>query len=321
MDTAARLSGRDLAALRACRPAALPGVLRDEFRLYLAGRSFAESTQVTYHKRARGYLKWLVATESHPEALSDGPERDAAVAEYLAGERPSTRKVTLAAIRALYEWFDLGPVSVDPEKVDPVVPATLSEDEQSRVLDAAAARSARDYALVTLMLDVGPSTSEVRGLDDEDVNLSARAGSVVLTGSDGRRRTLALTQATTWVLMGYRRERRALLGRKSRVRAFFVTLSSHGRLRDDESLGYILAEIGDAAGLGWKLTASALRATAELRLYRSGLSASEVRARMGQGFHNGPRVRALLGQPAPPRRGSTRRPKGSGAQLSFDIDV
>ncbi|WP_331761005.1 hypothetical protein [Nocardia sp. NBC_01377] len=322
MDSAARLSGRDLALLRSGGPNALAsGVLRDGFRLYLAGRSFAESTQVTYYKRARGFLMWLVVTQSHPDALSDGPARDAAVSDYLVGQRLSTRNVTLAAIVALYEWFDLGPVQVDWTAPDPVVPATLSEDERSRILDAAAARSARDYALITFMLDVGPSTSEVRGLDDEAVSLSARGGSVVLTGSDGQSRTLVLRESTTWVLLGWRRERRALLGRKTRVRAFFVTLSSHGRIRDDESLGYILAEIGDAAGLGWKLTVSALRATVELQLYRRGLSAGEVRARMGQGFHNGPRVRALLGGSATPGRGSSRRIAASDTQLSFDIGV
>lgn len=322
MDSAARLSGRDLATLRAGGPAGLTGVLRDGFRLYLAGRSFAESTQETYYKRARGYLLWLVATESHPDALSDGPARDVAVSEYVSGQRLSTRNVTLAAVSALYEWLDLGPVQVDWMAPDPVVPATLSEDEQSRVLDAAAARSARDYALITFMLDVGPSTSEVRGLDDAAVSLSARGGSVVLTSADGQARSLVLQQATTWVLLGWRRERRALLGPKSRVRAFFVTLSSHSRIRDDESLGYILAEIGDAAGLGWKLTASSLRATVELRLYRSGLSATDVRARMGQAFHNGPRVRALLGGSVSPRRRSgARRPLASEAQLSFDIGV
>jgi site-specific recombinase XerD len=314
VDSAARLSGRDLATLRSLGPTALPGVLRDEFRLWLAGRDFADSTQLTYYKQARKYLKWLIATDAHPEALTDGPDRDAAVAEYLSLARPSTQKVTLAAIQALFEWLDLGPVEVDSEPVGQVVPDTLTDDEQSRVFDAAAGRSARDYALITFFLDVGPTSSELRRLDDDAVELSARAGSVRLTGSDGQSRTVELAKATTWVLMGWRRERRALLGAKSWERAFFVTLSSHRRIRDDESLEYIVASIGEAAGLGRKLKPSALRATVEQRLLMSGVEPAVVAARMGQAYINAPRVRALMGH--------THRKPGRGAgQLSFDIGV
>lgn len=317
MASAARLSGHDLAALGLRGPQALSGVWRDGFRLWLAGRGFAESTQVTYYKRAREYLKWLVVTDSHPEALSDGPAREDAVTEFLCTRQPAARKVTLAAIRVLYEYFGLGPVMVDPEPVDQVVPPRLTEEEQSRVLDAAAARTPRDYALITLMLDVGPRSSELRRLDLGAVDLSARAGSARLTAPDGQVRTVALTQATTWVQMGYRRERQALLGHKSRERAYFVTLSSHSRFRDDESLGYVVAAIGDDAGLSWKLTPSAVRATVETRLYRSGMDPSEVRARMGQAFVNGPRVRALLGADSPQR--IVGGVPLSSAQLSFDL--
>ncbi|WP_280301132.1 tyrosine-type recombinase/integrase [Nocardia abscessus] len=320
MDSAMRLSGRDLASLRAQGPTALPGVLRDGFRLWLAGRDFALSTQATYYKQARGYLKWLVETGAHPEALTDGPDRDAAVSEYLSLAQPSTQKVAVAAIRVLYEWLDLGPVEVDSEPVVQVVPDTLSGDEQSRVLDAAAARSARDYALITFFLDVGPTSSELRRLDGDAVELSARAGSVRLTEKHGQSRVVELAKATTWVLLGWRRERRALLGAKSQERAFFVTLSSRRRIRDDESLEYIVASIGEAADLGRRLTPSALRATVEQRLLIAGVEPSVVAARMGQAYINAPRVRALMGETRRGQRGPGRVGSSSG-QLSFDIGV
>ncbi|WP_280382127.1 tyrosine-type recombinase/integrase [Nocardia wallacei] len=294
MDSAARLTGWDLAVLSAGGPPALPGAFRNEFRLWLAGKGFAESTQLTYYKRARGYLRWLAASDAHPDAFTDGPGRDAAVVDYLEQASPPTRKVTLAALRALYDSLDLGPVLVDPVAVGQVVPRTLSTEEQSRVFDAAAARSARDYALITLGLDVGPRPSELRRLNDEDVALSAQAGAVRLVGPDGRSRTAGLAQGTTWVLMGWRRERRALLGPKSRERAFFVTLSSRRRIDEVESLEYIVSMIGIDAGLPWKLTPSALRATVEKRLHDSGLERAAVAARMGQTFVNAPRVRALM---------------------------
>ena len=304
--------------LHAHGPASLAGPLRDEFRLWLAGRAFAEATQRTYYKRARGYLKWLVATDTHPQAFTDTPARDAAVLDYLETTGAATRKVTLAAIRALYDWLDLGPLDVDAEPVDQVRPRTLTDTEQGRVLDAAAARSARDYALMVLWLDAGPRPSEVRRLNLDDAQLSARGGRVLLTAPTGAQRWAQLGQAATWVLMGWKTERNALLGRRSE-RAFFLTMNRYGRIRDDQSLEYIVTEIGKAAGID-ALTPSTLRATVEHRLRTSGLAESEVLARMGQTYVNRPRVRALLGDTSPgqPTR-SHPHAETSPGQLSFDL--
>ncbi|GAB4590287.1 site-specific integrase [Nocardia sp. IFM 10818] len=317
---AVRLSGADLARLRDGGPTALEGVMRDGFRLYLAGEGFAASTQTTYHKRARVFLKWLVRTDAHPEALTDSAARDDAVLDYLSTTTPATRKVTLAAIRALYDWLDLGPVQVDPVTVERARPPTLSEDEQARVFDAAAARSARDYALMVLWLDVGPRPSEVRRLDIDDAQVSARGGRVLLTRPDGQRRWAELTQATTWVLLGWRTARAGLLGpRRAKSGPLFVTLTRYGRIQADQSLEYIVGEIGQDAGIE-ALTPWMLRATVKARLYASGMSASEVAIRMGQTYVDSPQVRALFtgedNAPTPPRRAAA----GSG-QLSFDLGV
>ncbi|WP_280364482.1 tyrosine-type recombinase/integrase [Nocardia abscessus] len=316
---ALRLTGADLARLYAGGPAALEGPMRDEFRLYLAGSGFAAWTQVTYYKRARGFVKWLVRTDAHPQAFTDSPARDEAVLDYLSTTTPATRKVTLAAIRAFYEWLRLGPVLVDPVAVDRARPPTLSDVEQARVLDAAAARTARDYALIVLSLDVGPRPSEVRRLDLDDAELSARGGRVRLTAPGGQQRWVALTQATTWVLLGWRTTRATLLGRRAKSGPLFLTLTRYGRIQDDQSLEYIVAEIGQDAGVDG-LTPSMLRATVKQRLYASGLSAGEVAARMGQTYVDSPAVRALFISSATtttaPRRSAVRS-----GQLSFELDV
>lgn len=317
---AVRLSGADLARLRVGGPAALEGVMRDPFRLYLAGEGFASATQTTYRKRARGFLKWLILVDTHPEALTDSAARDDAVLEYLSTTTVATRKVTLAAIRALYDWLDLGPVCVDPIAVDRVRPPTLSNDEQSRVLDAAAARSARDYALMVSWLDVGPRPSEMRRLDVDDAELSARGGRLLLTRTDGQQRWVELTQASTWVLLGWRTARSTLLGqRHAKSGPLFVTLTRHGRIQADQSLEYIVGEIGHGAGIDG-LNPWMLRATVKARLYADGLSAAEVAVRMGQTYVDSPQVRALFLHPDSPAPTSRRAAAASG-QLSFDLDV
>ncbi|MGW4125806.1 hypothetical protein [Nocardia sp. NPDC004711] len=98
---------------------------------------------------------------------------------------------------------------MDPVAVDRVRPPTLSDDEQSRVLDVAAARSARDYALMVSWLDVGPRPSEMRRLDVDDAELSARGGRLLLTRTDGQQRWVELMQASIWVLLGWRTARDA----------------------------------------------------------------------------------------------------------------
>ncbi|WP_033247147.1 tyrosine-type recombinase/integrase [Nocardia carnea] len=316
---AVRLSGIDLARLRIGGPAALDGAMRDGFRLYLAGQGFAESTQTTYYKRARGFLKWLMGTDAHREALTDSTARDDAVLDYLSTTTVATRKVTLAAIRALYDWLGLGPVRVDPVTVDRARPPVLSDIEQSGVLDAAAARSARDYALIVSWLDVGPRPSEMRRLDIGDAELSARGGRLLLTRPDGQKRWAELTQATTWVLLGWRTTRTTLLGpRRAKSGPLFVTLSRYGRIQADQSVEYIVGEIGQDAGIEG-LTPWTLRATVKARLYATGMSATEVAARMGQSYVDSPQVRALFVDsdtvPAAPRRSA------ASGQLSLELGV
>ncbi|MEU8901319.1 tyrosine-type recombinase/integrase [Nocardia sp. NPDC048505] len=317
---AVQVTGAELARLHAGGPGALDGALRDGFRLFLAGRGFAPSTQITYYKRARGFLKWLIRTDAHPDALSDSEARDEAVLDYLSTVGDATRKVTLAAVRALYEWLELGAVEVDPVTVDRTRSPSLSGEQQSRLLDAAAARSARDYALMVLWLDVGPRPSEIRRLDLGDAELSARGGRVLLTRPDGQQRWAELTQATTWVLLGWRTARATLLlgQRRAKSGPLFITLRRFGRILSDQSLEGIVAEIGADAGIE-ALTPWMLRTTVKARLYTAGASASEVAARMGQTYEDPPQVRALFtGVDAAP---AARRAAAVSGQLSFEFGV
>ncbi len=317
---AAGLTGGDLAALHARGPAGLVGPLRDGFRLWLAGSEFSPATQTTYYKRARLYLRWLVEHGQHPDALTDGPARDRAVSEYLAelmavAPNDSTHNVSLAAIRAFYESIKMGPVLVDPAMVIPGVPKTLTEQQQSVLLDEAAASGPRDYALIALTLDVGPRVSELRRLDIDDADLSSRAGSVRLTAPDGQSRDVPLSQATTWVLMGWRAVRASTLGRQSRERALLVSRSRRARM-SETGIEYVVATLGRAAGL--EISPSTLRNTVEQRLLLSGCSLAEVAARMGQNYTSMPRVRALRSA-MHESRSNVRRSAPPTAQLSFDF--
>lgn len=296
------LSGQDLAVLRESGVAGLRGRDRDEFWLWLAGRSFTEGTREEYYKQALRYRKWLVANEAHPDALDDGAAHDDAVVAYLT-EFPATHNVTLAALRAFYAYLGFSEVGVEPVDVPQAVPGALTRQEVSRVRAAAAARSARDYALVELGLQVGPTTSELLALNAEDLSLSARAGWIRLTSLDGAVRDRELTRPTTRVLEGWLAVRRSILDgdgcRRPRIRsehALFISLNTRQRFEDNRSLRRVVARVGAAADVVRPLLNPArLRATAETRLLASGMDPREVAAWMGQKHVNTPRVRALMG--------------------------
>ncbi|WP_306358658.1 MULTISPECIES: tyrosine recombinase XerC [unclassified Nocardia] len=321
------LSGRDLAALRTAGPAGLPGRRdRDGFWLWLRGQDFAASTQELYWEWGHRYRRWLVASGAHPDAFTDGPARDIAVREFLGRfrARPATFNTALAGIRAFYGWLGLG-LLVEPLEVFPDVPDTLTEAQQSRFLEAAANRHPRDFALAALMLDVGPWPVEVRQLDVDDLDLSARAGTVRLTAPHGAVRTLALTPATTWVLMGWRAQRNAILGKRAKQeRALFITLSSHRRIGERDSLAYIVSSIAKAAGLpaDLRVTPMTLRATVQQRLHASGLDDASVAGMMGLSAVNAARSRALtVGTVCARGEGTLAARVERVEQLSFDLGV
>ncbi|MFB7837825.1 tyrosine-type recombinase/integrase [Nocardia brasiliensis] len=269
------------------------------FAAWLADRpDFAARTRQTYAERASTFLAWVAESGGYADAL-DGPAgRDRAVSDYLASARsrgvtPSTINVSVAALTALYCFLGIGEPAVAWAPATRVTPRTLGAAEQRALLTAAAAVGPRAMAIVQLGLDVGPRESEMAGLDDTDADLTDHPGTIDVTDSDGRTRTVPMAPGTRAALVAWLAHRRQLLGRGSTERALFVSLRAPHRRIAARTVDDIVREVGADAGL--VIAPGTLRATAELREYRAGTPLPAVATRFGQQVTDRGRMQALLG--------------------------
>jgi site-specific recombinase XerC len=79
----------------------------------------------------------------------------------------------------------LGPANVKREPLVQAAPRALAVEQQRELLRAAEASSARDPAIVTLLLDTALRLNEIVSLDVDDVSISARKGLLVIRSGKG----------------------------------------------------------------------------------------------------------------------------------------
>src|SRR6478609_4982928 len=126
---------------------------------------------------------------------------------------------------------DPGSLVATPKR-DVRMPAHLSEDEMSALIDGPAGDTAlvrRDRAILELFYASGLRLSELAGLDVDDVNLSAKM--VRVLGKGGKERIVPFNASAAKAVRAYLHEREALVGgRDGRDRQDRKT--SHSRRRD-----------------------------------------------------------------------------------------
>ena len=125
----------------------------------------------------------------------------------------------LAAARTFLRYLRReGEIDDDPgalvatPKRDVRMPAHLSEDEMSALIDAAAGDTAlvrRDRAILELFYASGLRLSELAGLDVDDVNLSAKM--VRVLGKGGKERIVPFNASAAKAVRAYLHERDALV--------------------------------------------------------------------------------------------------------------
>jgi integrase/recombinase XerC len=126
----------------------------------------------------------------------------------------------LAAVRTFLRYLrreaiiddDPGALVPTPKR-EVRMPAHLSEEEMSALLDAASGGSPlgrRDRAILELFYASGLRLSEVAGLDLEDVNLGARMARVL--GKGGKQRLVPFNTSTANAIRVYLKDRETLLG-------------------------------------------------------------------------------------------------------------
>jgi integrase/recombinase XerC len=159
------------------------------------------------------------------------------------------------------------PSQVPREELPQQAPRALSQAEQKRFLRAVGrCHSIRDRAIALLLFYTGLRIGECAALDQGDVFLSARKGTVIVRQGKGETyREIPLHPEARQALEAWRLERKERFPNRDDP-AFF--LSRQGRRLSERSIDLRLRKLGQDADV--ELSAHVLRHTCVTNLVRSG---------------------------------------------------
>jgi integrase/recombinase XerC len=195
--------------------------LKDFVDVLQYNRHMSAHTVRAYESDVQQYLAWVAADCRRPiSALTPANLDLTTVRGYLADltrtrHARSSLARKLSALRAFTRYLkregvldnDPAALAVAPKR-DQTIPAHLSEDEMSRLLetpDASQPLGRRDRAILELFYASGLRLSELVGLDIEDVSLSRRV--VRVLGKGGKERIVPFNQATQNALRAWLSDR------------------------------------------------------------------------------------------------------------------
>jgi site-specific recombinase XerC len=242
------------------------GARADALKSYVAwleGRPLAARSREAYGHQVRRFLIWLGdRSPVDGDPLIDEAARDWAVRDYKrhlkAVERwkPSSVNLALAALDSFYTHLGLGRPVVRREELPAKAPRALSEEQQRRLLRITERASARDRAIVVMLLYAGLRLAELVALDIDDARTSARKGLVIVrSGKGDAYREVPLNALVRQVLDEWISERRRLAADDGR--ALFI--GRGGRRLAKRSVDDVVRSLGKDAAV--KLSAHVLRHT------------------------------------------------------------
>lgn len=167
------------------------------------------------------------------------------------GNKPSSVQRRLAALRSCYKFLlRRGYVQRDPAhnvtapKRERVLPAFVREDEMNRLLDSPemwedSFEGRRDRLIVMMFYNTGFRLSELLGLNDTDVNLSAQV--IKVTGKGNKQRMVPFGSELLHLINIYRDERSSLTGSEWDG-AFFVSAKGQ-RLKNFQVRGMVKRQL------------------------------------------------------------------------------
>ena len=187
-----------------------------------------------------------------------------------------------AAVRRFLDWvrtstdadLDFDPIEPMHQPLDQQI-TFLDDDEAAQLLSfpASTLDSARDAAVIRLMLDTGVTVSEIRGLLRSDLDLEAAQIQLGVPGSHLAPRSLRLSEETVEAVRRYLEMRdddtpELIVGRAARP----VTTS--------KSLQNAIWKRCEEVGM-WRVSPMVLRHTFAIRLLRSGATLNELKEALG----------------------------------------
>jgi integrase/recombinase XerC len=246
----------------------------DDYDGWLARQALAAKTRSSYRRWARELVAHLTAGAELDAFLAvDGEDdRRAVLGDWRRrlvdhGLAPSTVNLALAASSSLLDSRALPPPRLPRVEVDPPPARALSVVEL-RAVERAADRlgSARDRALLQVLLRTGLRIGEVAALDISDVRLTQRTGELVVRhGKGDRRRVVPLSRSVRAALRDWRTDRTRHPS-KPAVDSGPLWLSRSGERLSVRSISKLVSEVLAAAGV--EESAHALRHTLATRLVR-----------------------------------------------------
>lgn len=247
----------------------------EDYRNYLCRLPLSVHTRRNYLLRVKRYLEWLEGSPDAARALTDATERDFAVRDYRTwllqkGSSCNTVNAMLAAIDNFYIWSGLGPVKIKRQELPRQAPRALEPEEQRRFLKAVAgSKSARNRAIAMLMLHCGLRISEVAGLNNSDVVLTARKRELtVRCGKNSKRRVIPINKDAAEALQQYLSAHRIGEGEVP------LFTSQKGTRISPPAIDHLIRQLGREAGV--LLSSHRLRHVCLTRLVRAGVDVVTV---------------------------------------------
>ena len=251
-------------------------------------RGLAGNTLAAYRSDLLAFARWLDERDA-PALLDVGR---AEVMRYLAARvaggasRRSSARL-LSALRRFYRYqLRQGVIEHDPTarveapRAGRPLPASLSEDEVERLLDApdtASFLGRRDRAMLELLYATGLRVSELVGLRLDQVN--RRQGVVRVTGKGGKERLVPLGESALESLEHYLSDGRPTINGASAAMAVFITQRGRGMTR--QAFWYRIRDHARAAGIHQPLSPHTLRHSFATHLLNHGADLRAVQLLLG----------------------------------------
>jgi integrase/recombinase XerD len=253
--------------------------LLEKFEEYLSNTALAPATIVNYMADLRAFLRWSEEKQDaacSPLCLDPSGIRDfCAYLQETKGQAPATVNRRLQALRKFYSlavaegWMEANPAESVPLLDEQVSERSrsLTQEDVDRLLDAVrqsgSRQSARDMAVIQLLLGVGLKLSELTELRLEDVHLAANQPYLEVRDASGdSSRTVLMDDEVSDALRSYLPTRRAAEG----VNHFCV--NRDGNPLSTRSVQRLLRHYSQAAGLDG-LTTQALRYVYARKVFES----------------------------------------------------
>lgn len=264
----------------------------NEFLDYLqTERNASANTVMAYRNDLTQFAEYLTShlpsdavwTDVNPEVVS---AYVAKLDEHKYTASTSARKI--AALKTLFHWLNQrGLISDDPTaqvrspKVEKRAPRLLSEDEVTRLFDAAskmpAPRSLRDRALLEVIYSTGMRVSEAINLRLSDVDLDA--ATVKCAGRGKRQRSAPLTPQATTALRDYLDNARVdMMGSAT---ADYVFLNPLGTKLTRQAVWQLTRQYAQQASIQGELTPHTLRHSRAAHMIDSGEDIRRVQEWLG----------------------------------------